>query len=90
MMTSRITRTSLAAVILLDTNALLWTVGNPDRLGPAARQLLTDAPAVYSSPVSLFEISIKSTLGKLTVPAEFAGLIREQGIRELPLSHAHA
>lgn len=77
-------------MILLDTNALLWLLGDPDRFGPAAFRLLSDAADVYSSPVSVFEISVKSMLGKLSVPTDFGALSKEAGVKELPLTHAHA
>lgn len=80
----------MGTMILLDTNALLWLLGDSARLGPIASQLIASARAVYSSPVSLFEISVKSMLGKLSVPPQFASLARDQGLQELPFTHSHA
>jgi PIN domain nuclease of toxin-antitoxin system len=77
-------------MILLDTNALLWALGDPKQFGPESLRLLAESSDVYSSPISLFEISIKTMLGKLTVPADFAALARENGIQELPLTQPHA
>jgi PIN domain nuclease of toxin-antitoxin system len=77
-------------MILLDTNALLWALGNPKQFGPESLRLLAEDPEVYSSPISLFEISIKTMLGKLSVPVDFAAAARDSGIQELPLTHPHA
>ncbi len=52
--------------LLLDTHVLLWALGEPARLSPAARDMLTDASnELYVSAVSLFEVSTKHRLGKL-------------------------
>ncbi|SEN30574.1 type II toxin-antitoxin system VapC family toxin [Cryobacterium luteum] len=77
-------------MILLDTNALLWVLGDPKQFGANSLRLLAEADEVYSSPVSLFEISIKTMLGKLIVPPDFAAVARANGIQELPLNHRHA
>ncbi|MFC5929779.1 type II toxin-antitoxin system VapC family toxin [Cryobacterium melibiosiphilum] len=77
-------------LILLDTNALLWLLGDPKQFGPDALHMLAENAEVYSSPVSVFEISIKTMLGKLSVPADFAAVARVNGIKELPLNHVHA
>jgi len=69
----------LAIVILLDTNALLWVLGDPERFGPESLRLLKDSAGVYSSPISLFEISIKKMPDKLSVPADFAALAHVEG-----------
>jgi PIN domain nuclease of toxin-antitoxin system len=77
-------------MILLDTNTLLWALGDPKKFGPGAFRLLAENAEVYSSPVSVFEVTIKTMLGKLSVPADFAALARQHGVLELPLTHVHA
>ncbi len=56
--------------LLLDTHALLWWLGDPERLSEAARQAIA-APhtAVYVSAASAWEIAIKTALGRLAVPS---------------------
>jgi PIN domain nuclease of toxin-antitoxin system len=51
--------------LLLDTNALLWLVEDNPRLGPNARSAIDEATTIAFSEVSLFEISIKVSAGKL-------------------------
>lgn len=54
--------------LLLDTHALLWVWGDPERLKAETRQVLAnDANAVFVSVVSLWEIVIKCRIGKLRV-----------------------
>ncbi len=55
--------------LLLDTNALLWSLGDPDRLGVAARLLVSEpGNVVYVSAASAWEIALKVALGKLEAP----------------------
>lgn len=52
--------------VLLDTNAVLWLVSEPDRLSPAALDILANpANALYVSAASTWEIAIKTRLGRL-------------------------
>lgn len=54
--------------VLLDTNALLWILNDEPMLGTRARDLLRDTPRILVSEISLLEISVKTSVGKL--PAE--------------------
>ena len=54
--------------LLLDTQVFLWLILEPGRLPRKSMDLLQDpAKEVVLSAVSLWEISIKSRLGKLTL-----------------------
>lgn len=51
--------------LLLDTHLLLWAAAEPARLSTAARRLLQDSGnRLHFSVASLWEISIKSALGR--------------------------
>ena len=55
-------------MILLDTHALLWWLDSPDRLGPEARRAIDAAlpsRAVRASSISVWEIALLSTRGRL-------------------------
>ncbi|GHT38015.1 hypothetical protein FACS189427_11780 [Planctomycetales bacterium] len=53
---------------LVDTHILLWLFLEPENLSEAIRKILTDEEnTVYYSPISLWEISIKFSLGKLVL-----------------------
>ena len=76
--------------ILLDTHLLLWAVAEPRKLPPAARKRIEEAE-VFVSAASIWEVSIKAALGKLT--ADLAALLAEiepAGFRLLPVTGEHA
>jgi PIN domain nuclease of toxin-antitoxin system len=77
--------------LLLDTHALLWSVGDTDRLSEAARAVLSPGvvPA-YVSAVSIWEIAIKRASGKLRVPDDFLEKVAAAKFRELGISSKHA
>ena len=78
--------------LLLDTCALLWLGGAPERLSPAARTRIEQTPFLHVSPVSLWEIALKHRLGKLELslpPGEwFETLKRAYGFSLLPLDES--
>ena len=72
---------------LLDTHALLWALYEPDKLGRKVRALLEDpTERILVSPVSYWEISLKSGLGKLVLPdtdlSEIPGAAADLGLVE--------
>ena len=76
--------------ILLDTHVLLWAVAEPRRLPPAARKRIDDAE-VFVSAASIWEVSIKAALGKLSAdPAELLAEIEPAGFQLLPITGEHA
>jgi PIN domain nuclease of toxin-antitoxin system len=77
---------------LLDTSVLLWWLGEPSRISPALLDdLKDDESLVLFSQVSLLEIQIKASLGKLQLdfPVEhIPDLADQSGLTALPLSNA--
>jgi PIN domain nuclease of toxin-antitoxin system len=64
--------------ILLDTHAFLWFIAGDAQLDVYARQLIEEpGNERYLSVASIWEITIKSSLGRLTVPTPPSTLIRE-------------
>ena len=58
--------------ILLDTHLLLWWLGNtPDLSEPAPALISEPENTVFASAVSLWEIWLKQSLGKLRLPVAF-------------------
>ena len=58
--------------ILLDTRALFWYAKGDKRFGQSARELINDPQTIpFISVVSLWEITIKTTLGKLDLGTSF-------------------
>ena len=79
---------------LLDTHLLLWAASAPERLSAKARSLLlaTDSGLIFSS-ASLWEISIKRTLGRADFnvdPRRFWRMLLVNGYTELAVSSEHA
>ena len=76
--------------LLLDTHLLLLALGAPSKLPARARNLVARGD-VFVSAASLWEISIKSALGKLTAdPREVLEALGPAGFTELPVSGEHA
>jgi PIN domain nuclease of toxin-antitoxin system len=77
--------------LLLDKHAALWFLSGDDRLGENARRHLTDdTNRVLLSAAVVWEIAVKRSLGKLTVPDEYLALLLDAGVHPLPVSVAHA
>ncbi len=80
---------------LLDTSVWLWSLGGSDRINAEGLQVLAGGrDDLYLSAASSWEIAIKSAIGRLRLPEPVAIYVPKrmaaQGIRPLPISHAHA
>ncbi len=77
--------------LLLDTHALLWSVGDEQQLSPTVHELLSGGEIpVYVSAASIWEIAIKQAAGKLTAPATLLDEIARVSFIELGITFAHA
>ena len=78
--------------LLLDTVVLIYAVESPEHLSKRAAAALHNAQNVLElSTVSLAEIAIKASLGKLRLSAATARqAVQDLGIRILPYSAEHA
>ena len=81
--------------LLLDTQIFLWALDQAHRIPPAARDAIEQTEnAVFVSAVVIWEIAIKTSLGRLEVqPADLRrlpGLIDASGFDELPVLARHA
>ena len=54
--------------LLLDTCAVLWLVSGDKHLSANARERIDEAPFVYVSPITAWEISLKVAQGNLSLP----------------------
>jgi PIN domain nuclease of toxin-antitoxin system len=58
--------------LLLDTHILLWWLDNAAQLRDTAREIIADPENLVSvSAASIWEIRIKASLGKLSIPTTF-------------------
>jgi PIN domain nuclease of toxin-antitoxin system len=78
---------------LLDTHALLWWVDDDPRLSAVARETIASAERVVVSDVSLWELVVKSSIGKLELDPEpgtwFERHTAASRFGELPISRTH-
>jgi PIN domain nuclease of toxin-antitoxin system len=86
--------TSMPLAVLLDTNALLWLVGAPEKVSEPARQLLGDpSTEIMVSAASAWEIAIKTRLGRLDgepLLSAWSDIIADMTATELAIDGADA
>jgi PIN domain nuclease of toxin-antitoxin system len=79
--------------LLLDTHAFLWFIEDNPRLSAQAKALLESDAELLISIASLWEIAIKTSLGKLTIAQPYETFIPQQlelnEVTILPVSLAH-
>ena len=76
--------------LLLDTRIILWWLNDDKMLNDDHRSLIGDSENLcYISAASIWEISIKSSMGKLTISANYLDVLKEQGFQELQVSWKH-
>ena len=80
--------------LLLDTHTFLWWDSAPERLSATVLALCQDpAVVLYLSLVSLWEIQIKSGLGKLPLALPLVKIVQRQqtqhGMQILPITDEH-
>jgi PIN domain nuclease of toxin-antitoxin system len=78
--------------LLLDTVTFIWAVNSPDRISSKAMRTLQNAQTrLELSAISLSEIAIKQTLGKLDFGADDVRIgIADLRLRVLPYTADHA
>lgn len=72
---------------LLDTHIILWWLTEPEKLTSKARKVISDKidPICVSS-VSLWEMAIKQSLGKITLPNNMIDILSSEGFEMLPIT----
>ena len=77
--------------VLIDTQIFIWAVMESENLSAHARQTILNASDIFVSAVSIWEIAIKSRIGRLEGdPNEFVEAIGESGFQELSIAARHA
>jgi|SRR5579872_177786 len=81
--------------LLLDTHVLIWWMRNDRRLGKVTRELLQSSKnTLWVSSASIWEICIKASLRRLSVPDSFPEFAAEDlergGFRQLTVTFQHA
>lgn len=80
--------------LLLDTQILLWSAGQPERLSNHARSMLASPQnKLFFSAASFWEIVIKLALGREDLrvdPQRLRKMLVAHGYEELPITAEHA
>jgi PIN domain nuclease of toxin-antitoxin system len=76
--------------LLLDTHVVLWWLADDPELPAEIKERLDHEPDVRVSAATIWEITIKQALGKITGPADLPERVLDSGFRELPIGSAHA
>jgi PIN domain nuclease of toxin-antitoxin system len=75
---------------LIDTHILLWWLADDSALSFKARTLISDENSIiFVSVASIWEMIIKKALGKLKTPDDFEKVLKENNIKELPITLQH-
>lgn len=87
------TAASSAAKVLLDTHLVLWSALAPQRLPAKAAKLIGSRDSAMAfSVASLWEVAIKSSMGRADFTVDAAALRRwllHEGFTELPIKPEH-
>lgn len=81
--------------LLLDTQAFLWAASAPERLSPRARRAIeAERNEVFLSTASVWEIAIKTQIGRLSPTLDLEELVperlTERSLIPLPVLMPHA
>lgn len=75
--------------LLLDTHIILWALNDDPRFSAHHRTALDGEATLVVSAVSVWEISIKRALGKLSAPDTIVEVIRGAGCVPLAITWDH-
>lgn len=73
---------------LIDTHILLWWLSGDSLLKPKIKKIIA-SEAVWVSTAVIWEIVIKTQLGKLSIPGNLEEELRKQGFNILDIKIAH-
>ncbi len=77
--------------LLLDTHVLIWALENNSALSESARDaIINGSNMVFVSSASVWEISIKTAMGKLVVPDNLIEEIEIHRFTQLSINFDHA
>ena len=73
--------------IIIDTHIFLWAISEPSKLNKKQREEIeTAANIIYVSSVSITELMIKASIGKLVVNFDPIAIAKESGFELLDFS----
>jgi PIN domain nuclease of toxin-antitoxin system len=76
---------------LLDTHIILWWLTNPKQIAVKASKIISDKEnSIFISSASLWEMAIKKSLGRLTLPRNIVEILQTEGFQMIPIGHEEA
>jgi PIN domain nuclease of toxin-antitoxin system len=75
---------------LLDTQIVLWDLGDDPRIKPRHDEILLDDYPKFLSVASLWEIALKVRKKKLVVPDNLLDILSASDVQLLPIAPEHA
>ena len=79
-------------MLLMDTHVFLWFVNGDTKLAKEMLQAIETEEKVWVSVISFWELAIKSSLGKLTLPCPVSQLMKDcakMNLSILPIKAQH-
>ena len=76
--------------ILLDSHTVLWWLEDNNSLGSQCRKLIERADEAFVSAVTPWELGIKRSLGKLSMPEGLVDVLESDGFKSLSITATHA
>lgn len=71
---------------LLDTHIILWWFVDPEVINSQARAIIKDkSNTLFISAASCWEMAIKSSIGRLSLPQQLLSLITQESFQLLPI-----
>lgn len=71
---------------LLDTHVILWWLTEPEKIHTKAQKIIRERTnEIYVSSVSFWEIAIKKSIGRLTLPHNLLETMAIEGFKILPI-----
>jgi PIN domain nuclease of toxin-antitoxin system len=78
--------------VLIDTQSFIWFFENNPRLPSSVKKLMERTDGLVVSIASFWKITIKTSLGKLVIPENIAGVMDKalsKGFKILPIEREH-
>ena len=76
--------------LLLDTHVVLWWLSDDPGLAAEIKDRLDHEPEVYVSAATIWEVTIKQSIGKFPKPDDLPERVRDSGFRHLTITADHA
>lgn len=76
---------------LLDTHIILWWLTDLKEIAPKASKIISNKENnIFISSVSLWEMAIKKSLGRLTLPRNIIEILQTENFQIIPMGYEEA